>query len=189
MLTRRMFAQRHTLRPQLRWSSLHLFLKYFVGVSVSPKKNTRGIHQEQGGLGPSEIRVNVHSRMPSWQEKGKRFKDSRSRTLTKAFWALTLMLYPLIESLEPKCPGGTPYNGLYGETPPERGTFFRLQVYQMVEISLVEAWGREIWHLGLWKGPKGLTNEFYGFVKSRKRSIFVIDSYLKASAVKRGANF
>ena len=23
---------------------------------------------------------------------------------------------------------GTPYNGLYGEAPPERGTFFRLQV-------------------------------------------------------------
>ena len=24
--------------------------------------------------------------------------------------------------------GGTPYNGLYGEAPPERGTFFKLQV-------------------------------------------------------------
>ena len=24
--------------------------------------------------------------------------------------------------------GGTPNNGLYGETPPERGTFLRLQV-------------------------------------------------------------
>ena len=24
--------------------------------------------------------------------------------------------------------GGTPYNGLYGEAPPERGTFFRPQV-------------------------------------------------------------
>ena len=29
-----------------------------------------------------------------------------------------------------QCPGGTPYNGLYGEAPPERGTFFRLQVYK-----------------------------------------------------------
>ena len=38
--------------------------------------------------------------------------------------------------------------------------------------------GREICHLGLWKGPKGRTNEFYGFIKSGKRSIFVIDSYL-----------
>ena len=25
---------------------------------------------------------------------------------------------------------GTPYDGLYGEAPPERGTFFRLQVYE-----------------------------------------------------------
>jgi len=29
---------------------------------------------------------------------------------------------------------GTPYNGLYGEAPPERGTFFRLQVYKRVGI-------------------------------------------------------
>ena len=36
-------------------------------------------------------------------------------------------------------PGGsTPYNGLYGEAPPERSTFFRLQVYKMVGISQVE---------------------------------------------------
>ena len=33
---------------------------------------------------------------------------------------------------------GTPYNGLYGEAPPKRGTFFRLQVYERVGISLVE---------------------------------------------------
>ena len=28
--------------------------------------------------------------------------------------------------------GGTPYNGLYEEATPERGTFFRLQVYERV---------------------------------------------------------
>ena len=39
--------------------------------------------------------------------------------------------------------------------------------------------GREICHLSLWKGPEGLTDDFYGFIKSRKRFIFVIDSYLK----------
>ena len=33
--------------------------------------------------------------------------------------------------------GGTPYDGLYGEVPPERGTFFRLQVYERVGIFLV----------------------------------------------------
>ena len=36
--------------------------------------------------------------------------------------------------------------------------------------------------MGLRKGPKGLTDEFYGFIKSRKRSIFVIGSYLNESA-------
>ena len=30
--------------------------------------------------------------------------------------------------------GGTPYNGLYGEAPPERGTLFRLEVYKRVGI-------------------------------------------------------
>ena len=34
--------------------------------------------------------------------------------------------------------GGAPYDGLYGEAPPERGTFFRLQVYEKVGISLVK---------------------------------------------------
>ena len=32
---------------------------------------------------------------------------------------------------------GTPYDGLYGEAPPERGTFFRLQVYERVGVSPV----------------------------------------------------
>ena len=31
---------------------------------------------------------------------------------------------------------------LYGEARPERGTFFRLQVYERVEISLVELYER-----------------------------------------------
>ena len=38
--------------------------------------------------------------------------------------------------------GGTPYDGLYGEAPPERGTLFRLQVYESVGISLVEVYKR-----------------------------------------------
>ena len=33
--------------------------------------------------------------------------------------------------------GGNPYDGLYREAPPERGIFFRLQVYQRVGISLI----------------------------------------------------
>ena len=38
--------------------------------------------------------------------------------------------------------GGTPYIGLYEEAPPERGTFFRLQVYKRVGISQVEVYKR-----------------------------------------------
>ena len=37
---------------------------------------------------------------------------------------------------------GTPHNGLYGEAPPERGTFFRLQVYKRIGISQVEVFKR-----------------------------------------------
>ena len=37
---------------------------------------------------------------------------------------------------------GTSYNGLYGEAPPERGTFFTLQVYERVEISRVQVYER-----------------------------------------------
>ena len=32
------------------------------------------------------------------------------------------------------------------------------------------------------KGPIGLTDEFYDFKKSRKRSVFVIESYLNENA-------
>ena len=52
--------------------------------------------------------------------------------------------------------------------------------------------GTEICLLGLLKGPKGRTDEFYGFIELRNRSIFVIDSYLKDSAftaLERDAKF
>ena len=45
----------------------------------------------------------------------------------------------------------SPYNCPHGEAPFERGTFIRLQVNK-----------------GSLKRPKGLTDEFYGFIKSRK---------------------
>ena len=44
----------------------------------------------------------------------------------------------LLVKCNPPPGGGTPYNGLYGEAPPERGTFLRLQVYKRVGISQVE---------------------------------------------------
>ena len=38
--------------------------------------------------------------------------------------------------------GGTPSNGLYGEAPPERGTFIRLQVYKRVGKSVTQVFER-----------------------------------------------
>ena len=38
--------------------------------------------------------------------------------------------------------GGTPYDGLYGQAPPERGIFFRRQVYERGGISLGEVYKR-----------------------------------------------
>lgn len=37
---------------------------------------------------------------------------------------------------------GTPYNGLHMEALPERGNFFRLQVFERVGISQVEVYER-----------------------------------------------
>ena len=81
---------------------------------------------------------------------------------------------------------------MYGEAPPERSTFFWLQLYERVGILLIEVYKRVgksvIWACETTQSR--LTDEFYGFIKSRKRSIFVIDSYLKDStftAVKRDA--
>ena len=39
--------------------------------------------------------------------------------------------------------GVTPYDGLFREAPPERGIFFRLQVYERVGISVFEVYKRE----------------------------------------------
>ena len=49
--------------------------------------------------------------------------------------------------------GGTPYNNLYGEAPPEMGTFFGLQINEGVEISLVEVYERAEKSV-IWVGKK-----------------------------------
>ena len=52
-----------------------------------------------------------------------------------------------------RCAGVTPYNGPYGDASPERGTFFRFQVYERVRVSLVNACegggGERICHVDL----------------------------------------
>ena len=66
-----------------------------------------------------------------------------------------------------KKPGGTSYNGLYGEALPERGTFFRPQVYERVVISLIEVYervgrvGKSVILVG--KKAQGLTDAFHFF--------------------------
>ena len=90
--------------------------------------------------------------------------------------------------------GGTQYNGLYREAPPERGTFFRLQVYKREGILLVEVCesvGLSVISVRK-KAQKGSQIYSKAVKKSRKRSGFVIYSYFKFSAftlVKRDAKF
>ena len=58
-------------------------------------------------------------------------------------------------SCGPKCwGGGTPYNGLYGEAPPERGTFFKLQLYKRVgihKLTYIKGWRNR--SFSYFKGP------------------------------------
>ena len=90
--------------------------------------------------------------------------------------------------------GDTQYNGLYGETPPERGIVFRLQVYEREGILLVEVYesvGKSVISVHK-KAQKGLQSYSKAVKKSRKRSGFVIYSYFKFSAftmVERDAKF
>ena len=81
----------------------------------------------------------------------------------------------------PSPPGGTPSNSLYGKAPPERGTFFRFQVYEGVGISKVEVHGRVgKYVISVVKGPKGLTDmHLMAVKKSTKRSVFVVHSHFK----------
>ena len=43
--------------------------------------------------------------------------------------------------------GGTLYNGLYKEAPPERGTFFRPQVFE--RVGILQFWKTQILSLNL----------------------------------------
>ena len=71
--------------------------------------------------------------------------------------------------------GGTPYNNLYGEAPPEMGTFFGLQVYERVGISLVEVYERvekSVSSVGK-KVQKSYQIHFmHGCGKSRENNVF-----------------
>ena len=88
--------------------------------------------------------------------------------------------------------GGTPYNGLYGEAPPERGTSLRLQIYERGGISLVEAYGRVETNVifGSKKVQKGKQMKFMAVKKNEKTFWFCDLAIFKDSAftaVKRDA--
>ena len=94
----------------------------------------------------------------------------------------------------PRGEGATPYNGLYGEAMPERGTFFKPQVYERVGIlySLNYMKGWENLSVRSVKGPKRANRWILWLYKVEKTFFFAIDSYLKDrafTAVKRGAKF
>ena len=93
----------------------------------------------------------------------------------------------------PNTRGGTPYDGLYKEDPPERCTLIRLQVYERVGISLVEIYEKERKSLILVceRVQKGQQMNLWLY-KVEKTFYFVTDYYLKDSAfttVKRDAMF
>ena len=85
--------------------------------------------------------------------------------------------------------GGVPYNGLFGDVPPERGSFFNLKVYERVGILLVEVYergGKSVICFCEW------SRRANRFIESRTCSIFVIDSHLNDNAftaVKKNAKF
>ena len=74
--------------------------------------------------------------------------------------------------------GSTLYSGLYAEAPLKRITFFRLKVYERVAILLIEVYER-VGKSVLWvcERAQRANRWILGLLKSRKRSIFVIDSY------------
>ena len=86
--------------------------------------------------------------------------------------------------------GATPYTGPYGEAPPERVTFFRLQVYERVGILLVEVYKR-VGKSAIWVCERANTWILWLY-KVKKTFFFVINSYLNDSAYtadKRVAKF
>ena len=65
---------------------------------------------------------------------------------------------------------GNPYNGLYGEAPPERGTVFMIQVHESrVGIAPVKVYERvEEWSFRSLKGPKRAKKCILWLSKSRE---------------------
>ena len=119
--------------------------------------------------------------------------------LVKEMGSKSLTLYSLctlcVNKIPLRYPGGryTLWWPIRGGTARKEFLFQASRIWKCRDFTSWSMWkGREICHLSLWKGPKGLTDKFYGFINSRKRSIFVTDSHLKDyafTAVKKDAKF
>ena len=120
-------------------------------------------------------------------------KNPRWGYIFEAYWEISVHT---LQQLSPRGGGGVPMMPYTGRLRPKvKEYLFQASGIKRVEISLVEVLkGRKICHLGLWKGTKRSKSWILLFliIKSRKRSIFVIDSYLRDSAfiaVKKDAKF
>ena len=84
-----------------------------------------------------------NTRIEYYNNKISKLEDTTLNSDKKLFQNyIKLMDESVKQKVTPEARGVTPYNGLYGEAPPERGTFFRLQVYKRVRISQVEVYKR-----------------------------------------------
>ena len=114
----------------------------------------------------------------------------------KLIWKIYWEAVRVSANLQTHSPGewGTSYNAMCGQAPPERGTFFRLQVHERVGISRIEVYervGRSIIAVCK-KAQKEFQMYFIALKKLGKFPSFVIYSYFKDSAllaVKRDAKF
>ena len=78
-------------------------------------------------------------------------------------------------------PGGTPHNDLYRQAPRERGTFFRLQVYKRVEISLAEVYeGQENASFRSVKRPKRTRLTIMLFIFPSKKTYFAWQDHISS---------
>ena len=69
---------------------------------------------------------------------------------------------------------GTPYNRLYREVPPERGSFFRPQVYERAGILLIEVYER-VGKSVIWVSERAQRAEQMNFMalQSRENLLFL----------------
>ena len=72
----------------------------------------------------------------------------------KVFQKFCPLCYKQVIALSPRGGGGgggSPYSGLYGEAPPERGAFFKLAVYERVGKVAILVYERVPKSAGKWR--------------------------------------